>query len=172
MYKSLPYMLLFVATALLQIFLFDRLTISVWLSPLVYIAPVVLLPIETAPVVVLLTGFVTGATADWGMGVPGINTAATLFIAFVRHAALNLLCGKEGGHDSGVPSSTTLGDRLFFRYLLLMTAMHHAIFFVLEALSWAQLPQTLLRFVVSLAVSMLFLWIIMRLFTSKIRGRV
>lgn len=38
MYRTLPYLGLFAATVLLQVFLFDNLSISVYLNPLVYIA--------------------------------------------------------------------------------------------------------------------------------------
>ena len=37
MYRTLPYLGLFAAAALLQVFLFDNLTISIYLNPLVYI---------------------------------------------------------------------------------------------------------------------------------------
>ena len=38
MYRTVPYIVLFLILALLQIFLFDNLSISVYLNPLVYIA--------------------------------------------------------------------------------------------------------------------------------------
>ena len=53
MYRTLPYLGLFAATVLLQVFLFDNLSISVYLNPLVYIAFLILLPFETLPVVLL-----------------------------------------------------------------------------------------------------------------------
>ena len=49
MYRTLPYLALFAATVLLQVFLFDNLSISVYLNPLVYIAFIVLLPLDTCP---------------------------------------------------------------------------------------------------------------------------
>ena len=49
MYRTLPYLALFAATVLLQVFLFDNLSISVYLNPLVYIAFIVLLPLDTLP---------------------------------------------------------------------------------------------------------------------------
>ena len=43
MYRTLPYLGLFAAVALLQVFLFDNLTISIYLNPLVYIVFIALL---------------------------------------------------------------------------------------------------------------------------------
>ena len=38
MHRTLPYISLFVVTVLLQVFLFDNLSISIYLNPLVYVA--------------------------------------------------------------------------------------------------------------------------------------
>ena len=46
MYRTVPYIVLFLILALLQIFLFDNLSISIYLCPLVYIGFIVLLPID------------------------------------------------------------------------------------------------------------------------------
>ena len=43
MHRTLPYISLFVVTVLLQVFLFDNLSISIYLNPLVYVAFVALL---------------------------------------------------------------------------------------------------------------------------------
>ena len=68
MYRTLPYLALFAATVLLQVFLFDNLSISVYLNPLVYIAFIVLLPLDTPPVVLLGAGLALGVTMDGAMG--------------------------------------------------------------------------------------------------------
>lgn len=70
MYRTLPYLGLFAATVLLQVFLFDNLSISVYLNPLVYIAFLILLPFETLPVVLLGAGLLLGVTMDFAMGPP------------------------------------------------------------------------------------------------------
>ena len=53
MHRTLPYISLFVVTVLLQVFLFDNLSISIYLNPLVYVAFVALLPLDTPPVALL-----------------------------------------------------------------------------------------------------------------------
>ena len=56
---------------------------------------------------------------------------------------------------------------MFTDYLLLLTLLHHAVFFVLETLSWSHALHTLARIAVSSAVTALFVWIIARIFTVK-----
>ena len=60
MYRTLPYLGLFAAAALLQVFLFDNLTISIYLNPLVYIVFIALLPLDTPPAAVLGAGLALG----------------------------------------------------------------------------------------------------------------
>ena len=68
MYRTLPYLGLFAAAALLQVFLFDNLTISIYLNPLVYIVFIALLPLDTPPAAVLGAGLALGVTMDFAMG--------------------------------------------------------------------------------------------------------
>lgn len=172
MYRTLPYLALFAATVLLQVFLFDNLSISIYCNPLVYVAFLVLLPMDAKPVVVLLSGLVLGVVTDCAMGAAGINTIATLFVAFLRPTLIGLLYGRDDAREAGVPSPERLGKRAFMEYLVTLVVLHHAIFFLLETLSWAHLAHTVVRILVSSAVSVGFIWLIMRIFTAKLPARV
>ncbi len=172
MYRTLPYLGLFAAAVLLQVFLFDNLSISIYLNPLVYIVFVALLPLDALPVALLGAGLALGVTMDCVMGAAGINTIATLLIAFLRPTLIGMLYGRENAREGGVPSSVRFGERIFVGYIVALTLIHHAVFFSLEALSWTHLPHTLLRIAVSSAVSVGFIWIIARIFTAKLPLRV
>lgn len=167
MVRIFSYVLLFLAAVLFQTFLFDNLAISIYFSPLVYIAFIALLPMETPPVVMLLCGLATGIATDWTMGLEGINTAVTLFSAFSRRTVLNIACGKENVREGGVPTVWRLGNYSFLVYLLLFVALHHLAFFLLESLSWSLLPFVLIRFAVSTVVTVCFVWLSSQLFVTK-----
>lgn len=124
MYRTLPYLGLFAAAALLQVFLFDNLTISIYLNPLVYIVFIALLPLDTLPVAVLGAGLALGVTMDCVMGAAGINTIATLLIAFLRPTLIGMLYGSENAREGGIPSSARFGERLFVGYLVALTLIH------------------------------------------------
>lgn len=171
MYRTLPYPALFVVLALVQVFLFDNLQVSIYFTPLVYVAFVALLPLDTPPVVMLGAGLAMGVTMDWTMGTAGLNTIATLPVAFVRPALLRMIYTRDDVRDEGVPCVQRLGGGVFLTYLILLVLVHHSLFFVLESLSWKHLLQTLLRIGVSSAVSVAFLWLVARLFTAKIPAR-
>ena len=172
MHRTLQYAILFIVMVILQIFLFSRIGISVYVHPLVCIAFIVLLPMEIAPLLLLTLGLLMGVTMDVFMGTAGINTIATLLIAFLRPTLAGMICGRDNVREGGIPSSARLGERKFITYLVALTLVHHAVFFSLEALSWIHLPHTLLRIAVSSAVSVGFIWIIARIFTAKIPVRI
>jgi len=172
MYRILPYGILFAATALLQIFFFDNLTISIYLCPLVYVVFVLLLPLELPPAVVLLGGLASGLAMDWTMGTVGINTAATVLVAFLRPYVLHMLCRRDDAREEGVPSVERLGKAVFLNYLAVLVLIHHAAFFAMEALSGQYALQTILRTIVSGLVTIGFCWLIARLFISKVSTRI
>lgn len=113
MYRLLEYGILFFVMVILQVFLFSRIGISIYVNPLVYIAFVILLPMEIAGALLLVLGMVLGMTVDFFMGTAGINTIATLFAAFCRPAVLTLLVGKDEVKEGGVPNVNRIGLKRF-----------------------------------------------------------
>lgn len=172
MYRTIPYLILFAVTVLLQVFLFDNLSISVYLNPLIYIAFILLLPLDTPHIVLLLLGLATGVGMDWFMGAAGLNTLAILPVAFARPGVVSLLCKRDDMREGGIPSDERFGKWTFLNYLVVLVLLHHTLFFVFESLSWARMGYTLLRIVVSSAVSVGFVWIIASVFNSKFPTRI
>ena len=117
MYRTLQYALLFLVAALLQIFLFNNLSLSVYLNPLVYVVFIALLPMETTPIRMLLAGLAMGLAMDWTMGAAGVNTIATVFVAFVlstfstssaaRRTSTTAVCPRHGGWAKSPSRSTS-----------------------------------------------------------------
>lgn len=172
MVRTFPYLMLFAAAVLLQVFLFDNLSISIYFNPLVYIVFILLLPLDTPHAGLLGAGLTLGVVMDLAMGAAGVNTIATLFIAFVRPWVVGLFTGRDDAREGGVPSPERLGRRKFVHYLIVAVLLHHTLFFLLEALSWDHLPHTALRIAVSSACSVCFIWLIARVFTAKFPVRV
>ena len=155
MARTIAYMLLFLSTAALQLCLFDNLAVSIYLDPLVYVVFIALLPLDMPAVALLGLGLATGVAMDFMMGGAGINTAATLPVAFMRPGLLRMLYRRDDLRDGGI------------LYLLFVVLLHHAVFFALETLSWAHALRTSLRIAASSAATLFFAWIIARIFTSR-----
>ena len=172
MHRLFPYTLLFVTTLVVQAFLLDNLTISIYFAPMIYLAFVLLLPLDTPPVALLAAGFVTGWLMDCAMGTDGLNVIATLPVALLRPGIVGLCYTREDPHEGGIPSAARFGRGKFLRYLVLCVALHHLLFFAFEELSWAQAGRTLLRTLVSGTASVGFIWLAALLFTLKRTTRV
>ena len=157
MYRTLEYTILFVVMALLQVFLFSRIGVSVYIHPLAYVAFIILLPMEIAPLLLLTLGLL--------MGTAGINTIATLFVAFCRPTLLNLLVGKDEVKDGGIPNVNRLGIKKFIKYASFMVLLHSTVFFIFETLSLHFFYLTLLRILLSSAVTLLLVYFCQRLFS-------
>lgn len=169
MYRALHYIGLAVILILIQTFVFDNLAISVWFNPLIYVTLVVLLPLDARPIAVLLTGLAIGVVADYTTGGAGLNTSATLLVAFMRQPLLGYFCDSDDLRDGGVPSPQRMGGEWkFVRYAAVIVVVHHLALFLLESMSLGYILHTLLRTLLSGAFTLLFVWISMRLFTFKI----
>lgn len=165
MFRTLPYIALFLTAALSQIFIFDNLSVSVYVAPLVYLLFIVLLPVESSRILMLSAGIVTGFVMDAAMGTSGLNSIATIFIAFFRAPILNAIAGRKQLAERGVPSGILMGNGDYVTYLVVMVLLHHAIFFAFETLTMVNLLFTLLRFACSSVVSLIYIWLMARLFT-------
>ncbi len=148
------------ALTLFQVFLLENLNLGPWINPLLYVAMVVLLPMEMRPVWVLLTGLVVGVVMDLMLATAGLNTIAILVTAIVRRPMLMLMVGKETVGDGGVPCSARIGASKFMRYCLALVAVHCVIFFAFEAFGLHGFHLTLLKIAASTAVTVALTYII------------
>ena len=168
MRQIIEYALLFLVLVLLQVFLFSNLELSVYLNPLIYIAFIVLLPIEAAPVVVLGLGLLTGVVMDVAMGAAGLNTLATLPVAFLRGPLLRLTCSKDSVSDGGVPSVYRLGVLGFVRYVVAAVVLHSLVYFTMECATFDYFYLTLLRTAVSGVVTVAVIYFTSKIFNSQV----
>ena len=167
MYRFLEYTLLFVIVVLLQIFLFNNLNLSVYINPLVYMAFIVMLPMEINRALLLLLGFLLGGVMDMIMGTAGINTIATVATSFLRPSILILTAGKEDVMGGGVPGIRRLGRKKYLRYLLILIFLQCFIFFTFESLTWSYYYLTLVRIVLSTLMTALLVYWLQLLFVIK-----
>ncbi len=173
MARFVKYLVFFFVAALLQFVLFDNLFVWIYFCPLVYVAFVVLLPLDTPPAVVLLSGLAMGWAMDFTMGSAGENTIATVLVAFLRPAILNMIHSRDDLRESGTPSPSSLGGgRRFLTYIATMVILHHAVFFFLESLSLTQALHTLARTAVSSAASIVAVWLFSEFLSSRQSDRI
>ncbi len=159
MQRYLSYAGVFATLVLLQIFLIDNITLSVYFHPLVYAAFIILLPLDTKPVWVLLLSAAMGLTIDVLTGMGGLNVIAAL------------TCGRASGPDDAVPALYRLTQKNLAWYMAGMILLHSSIYFLLESLSLRHLPHALLRLALSDIATAVFVWYFIKLFIEKILNK-
>ena len=171
MQKSLLYIAAFVVLVLLQIFLIDNIALSVYFHPLVYVAFVIMLPLDMKPVWVLLCSTLMGLTIDTLTGMAGINVMATVAVGFLRPALLHAAVGRSTDAADTIPALHRLSTKHLAWFIVLVVVLHSVIYFFMESLSLSNALHTLVRLVVSDIVAIALIWYIIKLFTEKIITR-
>ena len=113
-------------------------------------------------------GLLMGLTMDVAMGAAGLNTLATLPVAFLRGGLLRLTCSKDSVTDGGVPSVYRLGVLGFVRYVVAAVVMHSLIYFTMECATFDYFHLTLLRVVVSGTVTVAIVYFASKIFNSQV----
>ncbi|GGG57948.1 rod shape-determining protein MreD [Hymenobacter glacieicola] len=130
----------------------------------IYLGFLLFLPIATPIVVQLLLGFVTGVTLDIFFDTGGVHAAAAVLLMYLRPWVLRLLTPRDGYDTQDSVNIHQMGWQWMVVYLAMLTAMHHAAFFLLELGSFQVPGITLAKIVVSTLYTGLTLLIIQLVF--------
>lgn len=171
MQRYLSYIGMFIGVVLLQIFLIDNISLGIYFHPLIYVAFIILLPLDMLPVWVVLLSALLGLTMDMMTGMCGLNVIAATATGFARMAIIGFTSGLNTGVDDTIPALYRLPQKNLLTYIILMVLMHSIIYFVMESLSMAHMFHTLLRIVVSDVVAVVIVWYIVKLFVEKILNK-
>lgn len=160
-----------VAVVAMQLLVFDSMHLGVFFEPLVYVAFLVLLPLNTKPVVMLALGLMTGVFVDFFEGTAGLHTAVALMTAFVRRNVIVFMLGRDALEEERMPSFASTGVWKFIRYSATVTTLHCLVFFSLEALSWSNMWLVMAKTAVSGTVTLVAVWAVALLFMRKIERK-
>ena len=137
-----------------------------------YLGFLLFLPISTPIVVQLLLGFVLGFTLDVVHDTGGLYAASAVLLAYLRPWVLRLLTPRDGYDAADAVNIHQMGWQWVLVYLLLLTALHHAAFFLLELGSFRAPGLTIAKIVVSTLYTTLLLLIVQLVFfPTRRRGR-
>ena len=143
----------FIVVVIFQILVMDNVMINGYIVPYVYLLFILLMPFETPRWIVLLAAFMLGLGIDLFEHTLGMHTAATVLIAFVRPYILNLLAPRDGYEPDTFPRVHYYGFQWFMKYTLLIVFLHHMVLFYLEVFQLQNFLSTLLRVILSSALS-------------------
>ncbi len=133
----------------------------------IYVAFILLLPLDTDSVLLLLLSLVTGLLVDSFYDTVGIHAAACVLIGYLRPWVLRLITPRGGYEQNLRVSLEHMGNEWFFTYTLVLIFFHHLALFLIEASQWSLVPAALLKTVCSTAFTWIILLIIQYLFYRR-----
>ena len=157
----------FVGLVLMQVLVVNNIRLGYYIHPCVYVLFLFLLPFNIEKMPLLFIGFLTGLTVDLFNGTPGLNAAATVFLAFIRPYVINGMTRRKDFNINDEPSLNNMGISWFFVYSLILLLAHNFILFLLEAFSFKLLGIVLLQTLISVFSSLVLIFIIVLLFKKS-----
>ncbi|MDZ4715508.1 MAG: Rod shape-determining protein MreD [Cytophagales bacterium] len=146
--------LYFVIYLLVQVMLFKQLVLFNTAFCFVYVAFILLLPIETNSMALMVVAFVLGISVDVFYDSLGLHAMSLVLVAYVRNFWLKLIT-PQGGYDAGQgPTLTVNGVQWFVVYSLPLVFIHHGTLFFAEAGGFGIFWYTMLKVMTSLMFTM------------------
>jgi rod shape-determining protein MreD len=120
-----------------QVFILNKVPpLHQFVVPYIYFLVILWLPFKTQRWATLLVGFLIGFAVDMFYKTPGLHSAASVLVAYLRPFVINLLIPNEAtewGNEE--PNRLSMGAIPFTTYVIVLTVSHN---FYLIFLEWMQ----------------------------------
>ena len=156
----LRYSGMFLVLMVLQLLIFNNIEFSGYVNPYIYVMFILVLPVAIPSWILLILAFLTGFVIDLFSGTIGVHSFATVMAGFVRPWVLSLNVTAEASEPDMSPSSYRSGLRWFMIYVVTVVFIHHLALFFVEVFSFRNFFHTLLRVLLSTAVTTFFIVLI------------
>lgn len=150
-----------------QVFVFKDLVLFGAAFCFFYVLALLLLPVETNPMLQIVIGFVVGLVIDAFYSTQGVHASAATFLMFVRPFWINILNPGTGYGSVDRIIIRTQGLQWFLTYTFPLILLHCLILFFVEAFGFANFWITLSKAFLSSLFTLVVVVIIQYLFLSK-----
>ena len=163
----------FILFILVQVFVLNQIPpLHHLINPYIYFLFILWLPFKIGRKTLMFLALATGLALDYFTKTPGLHAAPCILIAYLRPFLINLLITQEGTEANyEEPSIKSMGFAAYFMYVSVLTLIHHAFLFLLEALQFAGILYFLEKTLLSVAISLFLILITELLFVRKQKFR-
>jgi hypothetical protein len=134
-----------------------------------YVAFILLLPIETNNLILMVAAFLLGIGIDIFYDSMGMHASALVILAYARNYWLNTIT-PQGGYDAGEgPTLAANGFQWFLVYSMPLVFLHHAILFFVEAGGFSLFWFTMLKIIGSLFFTVMVMVLLQYLSSDRRR---
>lgn len=149
----------FFVLVILQVWLFNKIHLAGYATPLLYIYFIIKLPIDMNRNWVLVTSTLLGLSIDLFSYTLGLNTFACVIIGFLRYYLIKLFVPRDIPEGLS-PSFSVFGKTMFSRYAATVTLIHQTVLFTTEAFTLFSISELLLRIGSSFALTLILIYAI------------
>jgi hypothetical protein len=134
-----------------------------------YVAFILLLPIETSTLVLMGLGFTIGFVIDIFYDSLGLHALTMVFIAYLRNYWLGIIT-PQGGYDAGTtPDLSSNGLQWFLVYILPLLFVHHLTLFLVESAGFTLFWYSMIKTISSLLFTMTIIVVLQYLLPQRSR---
>lgn len=151
---------------LLQVMVLNHVNLWGYAVPLLGVMVLFHVPLNAGRIGNMFMAFFTGLVLDAFSNSPGVAAGAMTLASFVQYPLLHAMAPKDAVEDA-LPGIGLMGKYTYFAYIAILMAVHHVVYFTLEAFTFFNAMDLLLRFLGSYALSMLLAISIELLLSSK-----
>jgi len=147
----------------IQVMIINSINFGYYINPYIYILFLIILPIEISGWLLLILSFLTGLTIDMFQNCLGIHASVSVFLGVMRPLILKSIAPRNGYEPGDLPIPSQHGFLWFFKYTVICTIVHHLFLFFIESFSLNNLWAILLKTIISIVFTIVFIMLI-RLF--------
>ena len=151
--------------AAFQIFLLNRIALFGYVTPLFYIWMIARFDSSMSRSSVLLWAFSLGLVIDISSGTPGLNAASATLLGMFQPGIVKLFVTLDRS-DVVVPGSASMG-RAFAGYLLLVTLLHHTVYFILRSIPLGDWTVLAAKILLSSLLTLIFMLVAEHAFVNS-----
>jgi hypothetical protein len=150
-----------------QVLLFKKLVLFDTSFCFLYVAFILLLPVETNNMLLMLIAFLLGFSIDIFYDSLGLHALSLIVVAYLRNYWLNAIT-PQGGYDAGSsPGLPLYGLQWFLVYTLPLLFVHLILLFFIEAGGFGLFWHTMLKILGSLIFTLVVMLMLQYLSTSR-----
>ena len=153
----IQFILLFIVLTVLQL-VCNKIVLWGVAMPVVFIYLILRLPVNLHGGWVLTIAFFSGLIIDIFDNTPGMNALACTLMAAVRRPVFNMFVSRENDMNIPIPSVDSMGIGDYFKYMATLVTLYCSLIFLIQAFSLHDIVLTLARIAASSALSIIIIF--------------
>ena len=153
----IQFIMLFLVLIVLQL-VCNKIVLFNIAMPVVFIYLILRLPVNLHSGWVLTIAFFTGMIVDIFNNTPGMNALACTIMAAMRRPVFNAFVSRENDMNIPIPSVDSMGVGDYFKYMATLVTVYCTLIFLIQAFSLYNITLTLARIAASSVLSIIIIF--------------